>query len=141
MNWVARRKLIPIHVSLPFLGAQRRTKELLVFYFWAQLFGFLWVLVLFWADIIPGFGQASSIEDFFLKLNQALACHFGIIDDATRGCDKVPLIFVLNTFSYVGADVFLICLMAVSEGRLTHYLRASLVVLNVSRSAVTMIPS
>jgi len=107
-------------------SAQRRTKELLVFYFWAQLFGFLWVLVLFWSDIIPGFGQASSVEDFFLKLNQALACHFGIINSSARGCEKVPLIFVLNTFAYVGADVFLICLMAVSEGSVFSTLVSSL---------------
>ena len=105
-----------------FPGAQRRTKELLLFYFWTQLFGFLWVLLLFWADVIPGFGQASSFVDFFSKLNKALECHFGIMDDSARGCEKVPVIFVLNTFAYVGNDVFLICLMAVSEGELSIFL-------------------
>ncbi len=89
---------------------------MILFYFWTQLFGFLWVLALFWADIIPGFGQAASFEDFFLKLNRALECHFGIVDKAIVGCEKVPLVFVLNTFSYVGSDLLLICLMAVSEG-------------------------
>ena len=101
----------------PISGAQRRTRELILFYFWTQLFGFLWVLFLFWVDVIPGFGQASSFEDFFLKVNSALECHFGLVEESVKGCDKVPLVFILNTLSYVGADVFLIALMAVSDGK------------------------
>ena len=44
------------------------------------------------------------------------------MDDSARGCEKVPVIFILNTFAYVGNDVFLICLMAVSEGELSIFL-------------------
>ena len=67
--------------------------------------------------MIPGFGQATSFQDFFLKLNSALQCHFGLVDGSVVGCDKVPLIFVLNTLSCVGAEVFLIALMAVFDGK------------------------
>jgi len=108
-------------------GAQLLTKELLLFYFWAQFMGFLWLFPLFWLDVIPKFGQALSLTDFGDKFKEALVCHFWpTLDPSNSGCKKVPLVFVMNSISYVGADVFLICLMAVSEGSVFSTLISSL---------------
>jgi hypothetical protein len=118
--------LAAIQAPKPFLcffllkGAQKHTKELLLFYFWTQFFGFFWVIALCWMDVIPGFGQSTSFANMMNKFQSGIACNYGIGQVTTKGCDKVPLIFVLNAVSYVGADVFLICLMAVSEGKISN---------------------
>lgn len=43
---------------------------------WFHVFGFATLLCLFWTNIIPSFGVADGLEDFFSKLFSIWNCHF-----------------------------------------------------------------
>lgn len=52
--------------------------------FWSYLFCFLSLLALFWTDLIPGFGDASTIKMFWEKLGIFLFILINFIENISK---------------------------------------------------------
>lgn len=55
---------------------EEQNTNLLKTLFWTSLFQFGFMLLLFWVDLIPGFGYSSSISDFISNFGGEVSCFF-----------------------------------------------------------------
>ncbi|XP_048586541.1 uncharacterized protein LOC5518915 [Nematostella vectensis] len=85
----------------------RKGINIVYFLFWESVYQLLCVLALFWVDIIPSYGFANSISQFWKNWSFGFRCFFG-----GAGCNGVPgtrgTVFVVTyTISYIGGGFLL----------------------------------
>ncbi|EDO46832.1 predicted protein [Nematostella vectensis] len=85
----------------------RKGINIVYFLFWESVYQLLCVLALFWVDIIPSYGFANSISQFWKNWSFGFRCFFG-----GAGCNGVPgtrgtVFVVMYTISYIGGGFLL----------------------------------
>ena len=73
---------------------------------WESLYQVLTVMLLFWTDIIPGFGTSTSIEQWATRLGDGLTCFFAPWNTNVDHCDFCFLTGSLFTMAYCFSYIF-----------------------------------
>ncbi|XP_020900571.1 uncharacterized protein LOC110239198 [Exaiptasia diaphana] len=86
--------------------------NIVYFLFWQSVYQLFSVLLMFWVDVIPGYGFTSSFEQFGKNWWFGLQCFFG-----SAGCDSDPgargtMFILMYVLAYVGGGL----LMRYTEG-------------------------
>ncbi|XP_062593306.1 uncharacterized protein LOC134254801, partial [Saccostrea cucullata] len=88
------------------------TLESLYIMFWSYLFCFLSLLALFWTDLIPGFGDAASINMFWKGLSFNFECFVGAAD-----CPSVTHLYSgITILAMLLTRLFVVLFLHFSEG-------------------------
>ncbi|XP_048734444.2 uncharacterized protein LOC125650310 [Ostrea edulis] len=88
------------------------TMETIHMMFWSYLFCFLSLLALFWTDLIPGFGDASTIKMFWEKLSFDFECFLGAAD-----CPSLTILYSgITILAMLLTRLFVVVFLHFSEG-------------------------
>jgi len=74
--------------------------ETLYIVFWTTLWLLIGSALMFWMDLIPGFGSNGSLKGFWSSFVLGMDCGFGVISDPTI-CQGTPLYTYLYAVGYV----------------------------------------
>ncbi|XP_071944136.1 crt homolog 3-like [Antedon mediterranea] len=97
--------------------------ESFIFLAWIQLYNFIFILLLFWTDFIPGFGAASNPSEFWDHFVYGTKCMYGQ-DPECHSATYLSLLFIV---SYCLANLFIILLVRFAEGAIYLVIVQSLV--------------
>eukprot|EP01129_Flabellula_baltica_P014139 TRINITY_DN6717_c0_g1_i1.p1 TRINITY_DN6717_c0_g1~~TRINITY_DN6717_c0_g1_i1.p1 ORF type:complete len:377 (-),score=44.90 TRINITY_DN6717_c0_g1_i1:5-1093(-) len=90
--------------------------DLMSLLFWTSLVQVIGFLLLFWVDIIPGFGFSPDLDHFLNIMVKSTECFFG-------GCTLTPLYGGIFIFSFITVNLFV---AALSEESANYQAIASL---------------
>jgi len=86
---------------------------------WESLYQLVTVMVLFWTDLIPGFGTSESFSQWVTEINDGFACFFTpnlTENDTCQYCLLLGLIFTAAyCFSYIFGAVMMKNVSAISN--------------------------
>ncbi|XP_071944135.1 crt homolog 3-like [Antedon mediterranea] len=97
--------------------------ESFIFLAWIQLYNFVFILLLFWTNFIPGFGAASNPSEFWDHFVSGAKCMYGQDPE----CHSATYLSLLLMVSYCLATLFNILLVRFAEGAIYLVIVQSLV--------------
>ena len=96
--------------------SSRRPKEVFLINFYAQFGSLLVLVILFWVDLAPGFGQASSIHDFWQRFVNGFLCHYQPSSLPGSHCGETLVVSFACIAAFACFLTFQVLLMAFTEG-------------------------
>ena len=96
--------------------ATRRPGEVFLINFYTQLGSLLCLMAFFWIDLVPDFGQADSLDDLWLRVQNGFLCHYRPSALPGSHCGEALLVSFSAVASFAAFLALQVLLMAVTEG-------------------------
>jgi len=91
---------------------------------WESLYQVLTVLLLFWADIIPGFGTSDNLDMWSPRIKDGLICFWNPWNAESNKCDYCFLTGILFTFAYCFSYIYGASMMKMASANTTAIISA-----------------
>jgi drug/metabolite transporter (DMT)-like permease len=86
---------------------------------WESLYQVITVGLVFWADIIPGFGTSKTFEDFMTRFSNGFTCFFMPGTTSVEKCNFSAFTGIIFTFAYCVSYIYGAALMKYSSANST----------------------